>query len=163
MASSSRLTRTTRSMSFKTRPGPFNANVTIYEPDDSSSGTAETSLENSRRTKRIKREHDAEGSTSSASKSTPRKRQKADASSPRKVVRAASSPKKPKPIPQALATPHPAPQNWREVYDTIKEMRSRITAPVDTMGCDQAQHKESDPKVRSCSVPENNYSSFDQE
>ncbi|EPQ50587.1 DNA glycosylase [Gloeophyllum trabeum ATCC 11539] len=42
--------------------------------------------------------------------------------------------------------PHPAPVNWRETYDTIKEMRSRIKAPVDTMGCDQAQLKEQEPK-----------------
>ncbi|EGN96402.1 hypothetical protein SERLA73DRAFT_170779 [Serpula lacrymans var. lacrymans S7.3] len=56
------------------------------------------------------------------------------------------SPRKPKPIQQSLKVPHPAPPRWRETYDTIKEMRSHIVAPVDTMGCDQAQLKESDPK-----------------
>jgi endonuclease-3 len=60
----------------------------------------------------------------------------------------AKSPVKAKPIPQALKTPHPEPARWKETYDTIKEMRSKIVAPVDTMGCDQAQFKESDPKVR---------------
>lgn len=59
----------------------------------------------------------------------------------------ASSPRKPKVIKQTLATPHPAPPKWQETYDTIKDMRSRIIAPVDTMGCDQAQLKEVDPKV----------------
>ncbi|KAF8162738.1 DNA glycosylase [Crassisporium funariophilum] len=59
-----------------------------------------------------------------------------------------SSPKKIKAIPQTLATPHPAPSNWRETYDAIKAMRSQFVAPVDTMGCDQAQWKESDPKNR---------------
>ena len=58
-----------------------------------------------------------------------------------------ASPKKFKAIPQSLATPHPPPSNWRETYDTIKEMRSRFVAPVDTMGCDMAQFKETDPKV----------------
>ena len=62
---------------------------------------------------------------------------------PRRVA----SPRKPKPIPTALETPHPAPPRWREAYDTIKRMRQRIVAPVDTMGCDQAQLKETDPKV----------------
>ncbi|KAI6106206.1 DNA glycosylase [Pisolithus croceorrhizus] len=56
------------------------------------------------------------------------------------------SPKKSKVIPQSLAVPHPAPERWKEAYDAIKEMRSRIPAPVDTMGCDQAQWKEQDPK-----------------
>jgi endonuclease-3 len=57
------------------------------------------------------------------------------------------SPKKPKPILQSLDIPHPAPPRWKEVYDSIKEMRAQIVAPVDTMGCEQAQHKEKDPKV----------------
>ena len=58
-----------------------------------------------------------------------------------------ASPKKFKAIPQSLATPHPPPSTWRETYDTIKDMRSRFVAPVDTMGCDRAQYKETDPKV----------------
>ena len=68
---------------------------------------------------------------------------------PSKVRRSkTTSPRKPKTIPTALETPHPAPPRWRETYDAIKRMRSRIVAPVDTMGCDQAQLKETDPKVR---------------
>ena len=66
------------------------------------------------------------------------------ASRPRDVQ---TSPKKFKAIPQSLATPHPPPSSWRETYDTIKDMRSRFVAPVDTMGCDLAQYKETDPKV----------------
>jgi endonuclease-3 len=58
-----------------------------------------------------------------------------------------ASPKKFKAIPQSLATPHPPPSTWKETYDTIKVMRSRFVAPVDTMGCDRAQFKETDPKV----------------
>lgn len=54
---------------------------------------------------------------------------------------------KAKAIPQALAKPHPAPENWEETYNTIKEMRTKFVAPVDTMGCDSAQTKETDPKV----------------
>lgn len=57
------------------------------------------------------------------------------------------APKKQKPIQQTLGTPHPAPEHWKEQYDTIKSMRARVKAPVDTMGCDQAQNGETDPKV----------------
>ena len=66
-------------------------------------------------------------------------------------IRKSVSPRKPKAIPQSLDVPHPAPPNWKEAYDTIKRMRQSIVAPVDTMGCDQAQFKETDPKVR-CSL-----------
>ncbi|KAH9961049.1 DNA glycosylase [Russula dissimulans] len=59
---------------------------------------------------------------------------------------ASRSPRKPKAIKQALETPHPAPVRWRETYDAIKEMRSRFPAPVDTMGCDTAKWKETDPR-----------------
>ena len=69
-----------------------------------------------------------------------------------------ASPKKPKPIQQSLDVPHPAPPQWKETYDTIKEMRAKIVAPVDTMGCDQAQFKEQDPRVRLLSLhPSNIY------
>ena len=70
------------------------------------------------------------------------------ASGPHKPKKDAS-PRKPKRIPTALETPHPAPPRWAEAYDTIKRMRAHIVAPVDTMGCDQAQNKETDPKVNS--------------
>jgi endonuclease-3 len=60
---------------------------------------------------------------------------------------ASASPRKPKTIKQALDRPHPAPEGWRETYDSIKEMRSRFPAPVDTMGCDTAKWKEMDPRV----------------
>jgi endonuclease III len=59
-----------------------------------------------------------------------------------------ASPQKPKAIKQALDKPHPAPEGWRETYDSIKEMRSQFPAPVDTMGCDTAKWKEMDPRVR---------------
>ncbi|KAI0927840.1 hypothetical protein AcW1_005257 [Taiwanofungus camphoratus] len=60
--------------------------------------------------------------------------------------RGLESPRKRKPIPQSLETPHPPPPRWREVYDKIKEMRSRTVAPVDTMGCGRAQLGEKIPK-----------------
>ena len=59
-----------------------------------------------------------------------------------------ASPRKPKAIKKSLDKPHPAPEGWRETYDSIKEMRSRFPAPVDTMGCDTAKWKEIDPRVR---------------
>jgi len=57
-----------------------------------------------------------------------------------------ASPKKHKPIQQALETPHPPPARWSETYGTIKDMRSRIVAPVDTMGCSRAQLEETIPQ-----------------
>ncbi|KAI0344980.1 DNA glycosylase [Trametopsis cervina] len=59
-----------------------------------------------------------------------------------------SSSRKTKAIPQSLAVPHPAPARWKEAYETIKRMRENIVAPVDTMGCEQAQLKEIDPVNR---------------
>jgi endonuclease-3 len=120
-------------------PSPHNSSVTLFEPE----------LED--RSKRVKLLSDADSivdledtiqvTSGVAEEPNP-------VSSALKLKRKdTSSPRKPKPIPQSLTTPHPAPSRWQETYDTIKEMRSRITAPVDTMGCDQAQHKESDPKV----------------
>ncbi|KAI9436322.1 DNA glycosylase [Lactarius indigo] len=53
---------------------------------------------------------------------------------------------KAKEIKRALDTPHPAPAHWRETYDAIREMRTRFPAPVDTMGCDTAKWKETDPR-----------------
>jgi endonuclease-3 len=47
--------------------------------------------------------------------------------------------KKPKAIEQALEKPHHTPARRRETYDAIKEVCSRFTAPVDTMGCDTAE------------------------
>jgi endonuclease III len=48
---------------------------------------------------------------------------------------------------RALVQAHPAPPRWRETYDAIRDMRARVVAPVDTMGCEQAQVNERDPKV----------------
>jgi endonuclease-3 len=68
--------------------------------------------------------------------------------SSRSASAGAALPQKPKAIKQALEKPHPAPARWRETYDAIKEMRTRFPAPVDTMGCDTAKWKETDPRVR---------------
>lgn len=72
--------------------------------------------------------------------------------SPRKVKRQGPSskslsPRKIKVIKQVLAVPHPEPERWREQYDAIKAMRAKKGAPVDTMGCDLAKYKETEPKV----------------
>lgn len=69
--------------------------------------------------------------------------------SPLKVEKGAASPRKQTSVAKALATPHPTPERWRETYDTIKDMRSRIVAPVDTMGCDRPQLEETTPQVSS--------------
>ncbi|KAF3933130.1 hypothetical protein ABW19_dt0202641 [Dactylella cylindrospora] len=40
------------------------------------------------------------------------------------------------------------PENWREMYDAIKEMRLRIPAPVDTVGCERLAQTDVPPKVK---------------
>jgi hypothetical protein len=118
----------------------YHASVTLFELNNNRVPHA-----SSRRSKRVKRTGTNDMTDVEDLHASSHPKQVA----PLRVERAAStSPRKAKPIPLSLETPHPAPSRWRETYDTIKEMRSRIVAPVDTMGCDQAQHKETDPKVR---------------
>ncbi|KAF9651900.1 DNA glycosylase [Thelephora ganbajun] len=73
-----------------------------------------------------------------------------EATSPKRRSKSSRSkaPKKPKLVQQSLDKPHPAPEHWKEQYGSIKSMRMRVKAPVDTMGCDQAQNGETDPKNR---------------
>lgn len=103
-----------------------------------------------RHSKRIKVEAKAENDDDddeallSAGNGKSRKRAKAPAppASPQKAKAKAKT----KEIKRALDTPHPAPALWRETYDAIREMRARFPAPVDTMGCDTAKWKETDPR-----------------
>ena len=122
------------------RASEYHPSVTLYEIK------AEEIEEPLRRSKRVKVEQKLEILPDLEDfklvQDTPMKPSLPKSSSP------AKSPVKAKPIPQALKIPHPEPARWKETYDTIKEMRSKFVAPVDTMGCDQAQFKESDPKVR---------------
>ncbi len=115
---------------------PYNASVTLVKLEEESSNVQESS----RQSKRVKLEETVQDIEEYANVST-HKRSKAKRAP-------SSSPKKPKPIPQSLATPHPAPERWREVYDAIKAMRSNIVAPVDSMGSDSAQLSEKEPQVR---------------
>ncbi|KAF8352210.1 DNA glycosylase, partial [Amanita rubescens] len=121
----------TRSTRLVSRPSPYHSSVTLFEPGVSGVRNAST---RSRR-KEAAEIVDVEDVVPSLEPSPSKSKGKSVA-------------RKQKSIPTALDKPHPAPENWREVYDTIKEMRSRIVAPVDTMGCDQAQFKETDPKNR---------------
>ena len=41
---------------------------------------------------------------------------------------------------------HP-PANWREIYDAVQEMRKRVLAPVDTMGCETLAEEHLTPRV----------------
>ncbi|KAI9069485.1 DNA glycosylase [Trametes sanguinea] len=145
--------------SLVSRPSPYHASVTLFEP-----GGGDSAASTPRRSKRLKVESEmTETSESSTTlqedgiiqsrpvKTNKRNKtvkavgavQEVEATEKTKTVK---SPRKAKPIPMALETPHPEPPHWREAYDAIKRMRSRIVAPVDTMGCDQAQLKETDPK-----------------
>ncbi len=44
-------------------------------------------------------------------------------------------------------TIHP-PANWEEIYGLVQEMRKRILAPVDTMGCESLAEDHLSPRVR---------------
>lgn len=125
---------------------PFNSSVTLFKPEDTTAAGPSTP----RRSKRVKLEDasiskiaDLEDTIEEQNKPRPRSQTKSKSKS-----KATTSKGKVKPIQQFLETPHPAPPRWKETYETIKEMRSHIVAPVDTMGCDQAQLKETVPKVR---------------
>ena len=74
-------------------------------------------------------------------KKSPSKRKLAVTTSP------SLSPRKVKPIRMELEKPHAAPSDWKETYDLIKQMRSEISAPVDTMGCASAMKSELSPTV----------------
>ena len=119
----------TRSTRLVSRPSPYHKSVSLLELDVS----------------------DASGSRELATTETVRTADVEDAVPTEPVVlhnKGRRPPRKQKSVPTALQEPHPAPERWREVYDTIKDMRSRTVAPVDTMGCDQAQFRETDPKAR---------------
>lgn len=45
---------------------------------------------------------------------------------------------------------HPPP-HWEEIYDAVKEMRKKILAPVDTMGCETLAENHASPRVCFCS------------
>ncbi|KAF8232589.1 DNA glycosylase [Tricholoma matsutake] len=122
---------------------PYHPSVTLFESKDPET----TPPDSPRRSKRIKLETaPATEAVNVADPKSKSPRKKAVTSLDSRPKQATKSPRKPKPIQQSLEVPHPAPPQWRETYDTIKQVRSRVVAPVDTMGCDQAQHKEEDPK-----------------
>jgi len=130
------------------RISEFNPQVTLFQPAEPE--------ESPRRSKRARTELKAEALTDLEDlklfSDVPESSRKHEAyavasasSTPQK--REVKAPKKVKALRQVLDHPHPAPPNWKETYETIKKMRSRFVAPVDTMGCQQAQVKETDPKV----------------
>jgi endonuclease III len=132
--------------------------VTLFKLEDLDDAEPESSTV--RHSKRVKIEVKAEDITDQGVNDT---NEAAAAASTSKVKRArtttrmsrseSASPRKPKTvIKQTLEKPHPAPAHWRETYDAIKEMRARFPAPVDTMGCDTAKWKETDPRVRAFSL-----------
>lgn len=46
---------------------------------------------------------------------------------------------------------HP-PADWQEIYEAVQEMRKRVLAPVDTMGCETLAEEHLSPQVGSLSV-----------
>ena len=150
-----RRTTSTRLTRLAAKASPYHNAVTLYEAGDPDSAGPSTP----RRPSRVKQEPtdpetpgpDVSSDTKqgrTVSKTPRQKRAKTDvpdSDASRKSPKKPTS--KPKAIPQRLDVPQPAPAKWEDAYAAIKEMRSRVVAPVDTMGCDQAQLKERDPKV----------------
>ena len=122
---------------------PFYSSLTLFEADDAPGQSIP------RRSKRVKLEENIPSAVPDIEDTITAQGHGSSSHSnkPKSQAKSSNSPRKPKPIRQNLKTPHPAPSRWRDVYDTIKEMRSHIIAPVDTMGCDQAQLQEVEPKV----------------
>lgn len=130
------------------RGSPYSSLVTLYE----ASGSTDAIEESPRRSKRVKlsitpeKVSDMEDLVQNVSR--PRALGGVDATATTAASPSTKSPRKSKPIQTSLEIPHPAPHRWQETYGLIKEMRTKIVAPVDTMGCDQAQLQEHEPKVR---------------
>lgn len=142
----------TRSTRLVAQQSSADQSVTLFkleDPDDEHSPDPSVA---GRHSKRIKVEAKAaellpsteNGEAGEALDDGRRKEKAKAAASPHKAKAKAKA----KEIKQALDTPHPAPARWRETYDAIREMRTRFPAPVDTMGCDTAKWKETDPRVR---------------
>ncbi|KAF7428092.1 DNA N-glycosylase and apurinic/apyrimidinic (AP) lyase [Pleurotus ostreatus] len=155
-----RRSQTTRITRLSSRASPYHASVTLFEAKDpgitadaANNGEAPTRSSTPRRprARRVKVEEDMVdiedmvAMKPEADTDPPSLAESSKVKKPRRSTQP-KSPRKPKAIQQSLDKPHPAPENWRETYDAIKEMRSKIVAPVDTMGCDQAQYKETEPK-----------------
>ena len=149
-----RRTTSTRLTRLAVKASPYHNAVTLYEAGDPDSAGPS----NLRRPSRVKQEPtDPETPGLDVSSDTKQgrtisKRQKhAKTDVPDSDV-SRKSPKKPTSKPKGLDVPQPdvsqpGPARWEDAYAAIKEMRSRVVAPVDTMGCDQAQLKERDPGV----------------
>ena len=150
-----RRTTSTRLTRLAAKASPYHTAVTLYEARDTADSEAQAGPSTPRRPSRVKQEPtdpetlalDVSSDTRhgrAVSKNTKRS-VKPDLDASRKSPKKPTS--KPKAIRQRLDVPQPAPAKWADAYAAIKEMRSRVVAPVDTMGCDQAQLKERDPKV----------------
>jgi endonuclease-3 len=158
-----RRTTSTRLTRLAAKASPYHSAVTLYDARDVTDSEAQAGPSTPRRPRHVKQEPtdpetpglDVPSDTrhgrtvSKNTKPTPRQKSVKPDVPDSDVSR--NSPKKPtsktKAILQRLDVPQPAPAKWADAYAAIKEMRSRVVAPVDTMGCDQAQLKERDPKV----------------
>jgi endonuclease III len=153
------------SSSVSKRQSPYHASVTLFEASSS-----QASSESPRRSSRLQNNtsglHDQQGQSDTTEMKSltivdpdiedgdylsESKRNTKPATSSRKRKGAISSnavsPRKVKAIRMSLDDPHPPPDNWRETYSAIKEMRKDGGAPVDEMGCHMAGGPVDDPKV----------------
>ena len=153
------------------RPSPYSSSVTLFDASDVSPTVKveETQPVTPRRSARAKKnvvtvsyKEDTDENefdpcvkvepVSPSAKPRPLKKRKLDVLQDGRGL--SRSPKKSKPLRLVLDTPHPEPENWRIVYDEIREMRKRHVAPVETMGCASAQLQEKDPKVQLLHISE---------
>ncbi|GAA5977009.1 hypothetical protein JCM11641_002226 [Rhodosporidiobolus odoratus] len=128
----------------RTRKSSYSSKVTLYEPPTASTSTASATLSASdtllpisespaRRTRsRVAAEAGLKGE-----EEPKQEEEKEGVEEPEVKVTKPRSPRKPKVHVEALAVPHPAPNNWEQTYEVIRKQRERIVAPVDMMGCEQ--------------------------
>ena len=92
-----------------------------------------------------KRGFDTPSVTNSSTRTSPRKISIKSEDDP-KVKRARRQPAKKIIKDTGEVEIHP-PANWEEIYKTVKEMRKRVLAPVDTMGCETLAEEHMTPRV----------------
>lgn len=73
---------------------------------------------------------------------------KAEDGSPAKIKKGRKQPAKKVVNESGEVAIHP-PANWEIIYEAVQEMRKKVLAPVDTMGCESLAEDTRSPRVRS--------------
>lgn len=151
------LKRSASPMHLLSRPSPHNSAVTLFESAGLSTFTEADYTQSPRRSKRAKHSgsvkvksedlHPSADESVTPTTPKPTRALKSELRKAKSMKLESPSPRKKKLIKMSLEVPHPTPPLWEEQYNAMMEMRRKYVAPVDTMGCDTAQLRETDPKV----------------